>query len=120
MNYVDHHHYVHAHRQGLDGIPYGWPLTAAPFMGPHPSPLIADSMNLAPFTRNYPFYQEVDIALYAIDNHRLTANIDMHRELEEEEQLLAHQCRELDNNTLHLEHRLGPVCRCLCVAQAYP
>ena len=40
----------------MDGIPYGWPLTAAPFMGPHPSPLITNSMNLAPFTRTYPFY----------------------------------------------------------------
>ena len=69
----------------LDGIPYRWPLTAAPFMGPRPSPLITDSMNLAPFTRNYPFYQEVDVTLYSIDNHGLIADVDMHRELEEQE-----------------------------------
>ena len=55
-DYVNHRHYVHTRNMNLDGIPYGWPLTAAPFMGPRPSPLIADSMNLAPFTRNYPFY----------------------------------------------------------------
>ena len=84
-DYVNHCHYMHACRHNLDGIPYGWPLTTAPFMGPHPSPLIADSMNLAPFTCNYPFYLEVDIALYAIDDHSLIANIDMHWELEEEE-----------------------------------
>ena len=55
-DYVDHRHYVHAHTMNLDGLPYGWPLTAAPFMGPRPSPLIANSMNLAPFTCTYPFY----------------------------------------------------------------
>ena len=76
-DYVDHRHYIHACNMNLDGIPYRWPLTAAPFMGPHPSPLITDSMNLAPFTRNYPFYQEVDVTLYSIDNHGLIADIDM-------------------------------------------
>ena len=119
-DYIDHHDYIHTCHHGLDGIPYGWPLTTAPFMGTCPSPLIADSMNLTPFTRNYPFYREVNIALYAIDDHGLIANVDMHQELEEEEQLLAHHRRELDNDTLHLECRLGLVCQHLSAAQAYP
>ena len=93
---------------------------AAPFMGPRPSPLIADSMTLAPFTCNYPFYREVDIALYSIDDHGLIANVDMHRELEEQERHIAHRCCELDNDTLHLERKLGPVRRHLRTAQAYP
>lgn len=119
-DYVNHHHYVHAHRMNLNGIPYRWPLTAAPFMGPHPSLLIADSMNLAPFTHNYPFYQEVDIALYFIDDHDLIANVDVHWELEGQERLIAHCRQELDNNALHLECKLGPIRHCLQAAQAYP
>ena len=119
-DYVNHHHYIHTRRLGLDSIPYRWPLTAAPFMGPRPSPLIADSMNLAPFTRNYPFYREVDIALYSINNHGLITDVDVHWELEEQEQLLTHRHRELDNDTLHLEHKLGPIHRCLRATQAYP
>ena len=55
-DYVDHCHYVHTCRHSLDGTPYRWPPTATPFMGPHPSPLITNSMNLTPFTCNYPFY----------------------------------------------------------------
>ena len=93
---------------------------AAPFIGPRPSPLIADSMNLTPFTRNYPFYWEVNIALYSINDHGLIANVDMHRELEEQERLIAHRRRELNNDTLHLERKLGPVCRQLRAVQAYP
>lgn len=108
-DYVDHHHYVHIHHHKLDGIPYGWPLMATPFMGPCPSPLIADSMNLAPFTHNYPFHWEVDITLYAIDDHGLITDVDVHRELEEQEHLIAHHHWELDNDTLHLEHKLGPI-----------
>ena len=119
-DYVNHHHYVHTCCMNLDGIPYGWPLTAAPFMGPRPSPLIADSMNLAPFTSNYPFYREVDIALYSIDNHGLITNISIHQKLEEQERLIAHRCWELDNDALHLERKLGPVHHHLRAAQAYP
>ena len=59
------------------------------------------------------------VTLDAIDDHGLIANINIHWELEEEERQIAHQCRELDNDTLHLEHRLGPVCRHLRAAQAY-
>ena len=44
----------------------------------------------------------------------------MHWELEEEERLLAHRHRELDNDTLHLERRLGLVRQHLRAAQAYP
>ena len=93
---------------------------AAPFMGPCPSPLIANSMTLAPFTCNYPFYREVDIALYSIDNHGLIADVDMHRELEEQKRHIAHLRCELDNDTLHLERKLGPVRRRLRTTQAYP
>lgn len=89
-------------------------------MGPRPSPLIANSMTLTPFTCNYPFHWEVDIALYAIDDHGLIADVNLHQELEEQEQLIAHHHQELDNNTLHLEHKLGPICHCLQAAQAYP
>lgn len=119
-DYVDHHHYVHIHHHKLDGIPYGWPLMATPFMGPCPSPLIADSMNLAPFTHNYPFHWEVDITLYAIDDHGLITDVDVHRELEEQEHLIAHHHWELDNDTLHLEHKLGPIHQRLHATQAYP
>ena len=92
-DYVDHCHYVHAHHHNLDSIPYGWPLMATPFMGPHPFPLISSSMNLAPFTHTYPFHREVNITLYAINDHGLIANVNVHQELEEEERWIAHHCR---------------------------
>ena len=119
-DYIDHHHYIHACQHNLDSIPYGWPLTTIPFMGPCPSPLIANSMNLTPFTCTYPFFQEVNIALYTINDHSLITDVDMHQELEEEERQIAHHRRELDNDTLHLEHKLGPICQHLHEAQAYP
>ena len=77
-DYVNHHHYIHVCHHNLDGIPYGWPLMATPFMGPHPSPLITNSINLTTFTRNYLFHQEVDIALSAIDNHSLITDVNVH------------------------------------------
>jgi hypothetical protein len=33
-DYVDHHHHIFATRKGMEGMPYGWTLEAAPFMGP--------------------------------------------------------------------------------------
>jgi hypothetical protein len=84
-DYVDHRHHVFATRKDVEGTPYGWTLEAAPFMGPRPSPLITDSEHLTPFTNSYHFKKEVDIALYAIDDPGLIADVDRHRALEEEE-----------------------------------
>jgi hypothetical protein len=60
-DYVDHHHHVFATCKDVEGMPYGWTLEAAPFMGPRPSPLIADSGHLSPFTYAYHFKKEVDM-----------------------------------------------------------
>jgi hypothetical protein len=105
-NYVDHCHHVFATRKDMEGMPYGWTLEAAPFMGPPPSPLITDSDHLAPFTNAYHFKKEVDIALYAIDNPGLIADVNRHWSLEEEERQLAHHHRELENDTFKLSQKL--------------
>jgi hypothetical protein len=119
-NYVDHRHHVFTTRKDVEGMPYGWTLEVAPFVGPQPSPLITDSDHLSPFTNAYHFKKEVDIALYAIDDPGLIADVDRHRTLEEEEHQLAHRRRELENDTFNLGQKLQPVCQCLRQAQAYP
>jgi hypothetical protein len=101
-------------------MPYGWTLEAAPFVGPRTSPLITDSDHFSPFTNSYHFKKEVDIALYAIDDPGLITDVDRHQALEEEERLIAHRCRELENDTFDLSQKLCPVCQCLHNAQAYP
>jgi hypothetical protein len=118
-NYVNHCHHIFATRKDVEGIPYGWTLEAAPFIRPHPSPLIADSDHLSPFTYTYHFKKEVDIVLYTIDNSGLIADVDRHRALEEEHQL-AHRHRELENDTFDLSQKLRPVHQHLCNTQAYP
>jgi hypothetical protein len=119
-DYVDHRHHVFTTCKGIEGMPYGWTLEAAPFMGPRPSPLITDSEHIAPFTNGYHFKTEVDIALYAIDNPGLIADVDRHRALEEEECQLAHCHRELENDMFDLQQKLCPVRQRLRNAQAYP
>jgi hypothetical protein len=119
-DYVDHHHHVFTTCKDVDGMPYGWTLEAAPFVGPKPSPLIADSEHFAPFTYAYHFKKEVDIVLYSLDNPGLIADVDRHHVLEEEECLLAHQHRELENDTFDLQLKLCPIHQHLCNAQAYP
>jgi hypothetical protein len=89
-DYVDHKHNVFGLRKDMDRQPYGWTLEAAPFMGPCPSPLIADSDNYAPFTNSYCFHKEVDIVLYAEDDPGLIADVNWHCTLKEEERQLAH------------------------------
>jgi hypothetical protein len=119
-DYVDHHHHVFATCKDVEGMPYGWTLEAAPFMGPCPSPLITDSDHLTPFTNAYHFKKEVDIALYAIDDLGLIADVDRHRALEEEERQLAHHRRELENDTFDLCQKLRLVHLRLRNAHAYP
>jgi hypothetical protein len=89
-DYVDHRHHVFGVCKDTNGLPYRWTPEAAPFVGPRPSPLIADSDHFAPFTNTYHFKKEVDIALYAEDDPSLIADVDQHHALEEEEQVLAH------------------------------
>jgi hypothetical protein len=101
-------------------MPYGWTLEAAPFMGPRPSPLITNTEHYAPFTNAYHFKKEVDIALYAIDDPGLIADVHRHRALEEEERQLAHRHRELENDTFDLHQKLCPVRLRPRNAQAYP
>jgi hypothetical protein len=119
-DYVDHRHHVFATHKDVEGMPYGWTLEAAPFVGPRTSPLITDSDHFSPFTNSYHFKKEVDIALYAIDDPGLITDVDRHQALEEEERLIAHRCRELENDTFDLSQKLCPVCQCLHNAQAYP
>jgi hypothetical protein len=119
-DYVDHRHHVFATCKDVEGMPYGWTLEAAPFMGPRPSPLIADAEHLTPFTNAYHFKKEVDIALYAIDDLGLIADVNRHRALEEEECQLVHRRRELENDTFDLQQKLRPVCLHLHNAHAYP
>jgi hypothetical protein len=119
-DYVDHHHHVFGICKDTDGQPYGWTLEAAPFIGPQPSPLVANSDHFAPFTNAYHFKKEVDIALYAEDDPGLIADVDWHCALEEEECVLAHRCRELENDMFDLSMKLCPICQCLRNAQAYP
>jgi hypothetical protein len=90
-------------------MPYGWTLEAALFIGPKPSPLITDSDHTTPFTNAYHFKKEVNIALYALDDLGLIADVDQHRALEEEEHQLAHRRRELENDTFDLTQKLRPV-----------
>jgi hypothetical protein len=119
-DYVDHCHHVFATRKDVDGMPYGWTLEAAPFIGPKPSPLITDSDHMTPFTNTYHFKKEVNIALYALDDPGLIADVDRHRALEEEERQIAHHRRELENDTFDLTQKLHPVRLRLRQAQAYP
>jgi hypothetical protein len=119
-DYVDHHHHVFSIQKDTDGQPYRWTLEAAPFVGPRPSPLITNSDHFTPFTYTYHFKKEVDIALYAVDNPGLIADVDRHRALEEEERQLTHRCRELENDTFNLKQKLQPVHQRLHNAQAYP
>jgi hypothetical protein len=58
--------------------------------------------------------------LYTIDDPGLIADVDRHCALEEEEHLLSHHCRELENDTFELSQKLRPIRQRLCNAQAYP
>jgi hypothetical protein len=75
---------------------------------------------MTPFTNAYHFKKEVDIALYALDDPGLIADVDRHRALEEEERQLTHRRRELENDTFDLSQKLRPVRLRLRQAQAYP
>ena len=119
FNYVDHHHYVHARQFDDDGVPYGWPLQVAPFEGPCVSPETADVNNYTPFTIDYPYAPEVDIALYAIDNMGLVVDIDVHWALSEEERQLIHQHNEVNTELATIQSKLWPVHARLTHAHAY-
>ena len=81
-------------------------MQAAPFEGPRVSPEVADVNNLTPFTINYHYANEVDIALYAVDDMGLTADVDVHRALAEEEQLAIHRRNEANRELSDIWARL--------------
>lgn len=120
FDYVDHRHYVHAHQFNDNEVPYGWPLQAAPFEEPCVSPEVVDINNHTPFTVDYPYTPEVDIALYAIDDMELTADVDIHQALAEEERQLIHRCNEVNTELATIWSKLQPICSRLTHAHAYP
>jgi hypothetical protein len=63
----------------------------------------------ATFTYAYHFKKEVDIVLYSLDDPGLIADVDRHCALEEEERQLAHQHRELENDTFDLSKTFCPI-----------
>jgi hypothetical protein len=59
--------------------PYGWPLEAAPFIGPQLSSRVSDNKALGIFDAGYPGAVEVDIVLFELRDYRVTADIDRYR-----------------------------------------
>jgi hypothetical protein len=79
-DFCTHQHYVHRMRD--DAKPpqtaYGWPLEAAPFIGP-PLPHCSQQQSAEPFRLSHLDARSVDAALYALDNYGLIADVDHYR-----------------------------------------
>jgi hypothetical protein len=81
LDFESHQHYVLGLRDDSDPPrqAYGWPLQAAPFIGPKISPARSDNSALGIFDTGYPGAIEVDIALYELRDYGVLADVDRYR-----------------------------------------
>jgi hypothetical protein len=81
LDFESHQHYVLGLRDDSDPPrqAYGWPLQAAPFIGPKISPARSDNSALGIFDAGYPGAIEVDIALYELRDYGVLADVDRYR-----------------------------------------
>jgi hypothetical protein len=81
LDFESHQHYVLGLRDDSDPPrqAYGWPLQAAPFIGPKISPSRSDNSALGIFDAGYPGAIEVDIALYKLRDYGVLADVDRYR-----------------------------------------
>jgi hypothetical protein len=111
MNFGSHQHYMLGLRD--DSVPpqepYGWPLEAAPFIGPRHSTTHSDNKALGIFDSGYPGAVEVDIALYKLRDHGVTADVDRYRGHMLEYKALLEEKRLLDKKLSSWRSKsLGP------------
>ncbi|KAF8262987.1 hypothetical protein EI94DRAFT_1807943 [Lactarius quietus] len=97
-DYREHQHYVHARRRDADptSCAYGWVLEAAPIPDEVPTPITIDDNDLSILHPHHSDFDSVNMALYAIDDRGLIADVDHHRGLEETHQVLLEEQKALD------------------------
>ena len=98
--------------------PYGWTLEAAPFMGPFPFPVYKNNEVLGIFDARYNKSRQVDVALYAICDYGLLAEVDKYRSqmLDYEDIVTCHNKVNKDLQDWHA--RITPTHQCLVTSQA--
>ena len=79
---------------------YGWPLQAAPFLGP--STEHANNADLDLLLGDEGARLEVDISLATIDDKGLTADVNRHRHVVDEEAILRQREEELRRDWSHV------------------
>ncbi|KAF8260025.1 hypothetical protein EI94DRAFT_1812268 [Lactarius quietus] len=110
-DYCDHQHYVHALRRDADpnSCAYGWVLEAAPIPDNVPIPATINNDDLSILHPHHSDFDSVNMALYAIDDRGLIADIDRYRGLEETHQVLLEEQKALDRKFASWRDRWGPV-----------
>ena len=99
-------------------IAYGWTIEAAPFLGPAVSPNRIDNEQLGIFDIRSHSSIKVDIALYALGDYGVLADIDRYRShMLDYDDLLARQ-RQLDKELAMWRAKSHPLRQRLTLAQA--
>jgi len=110
-DYADHAHYVSALRRdsGTPATPWGWALEAMPYLGALPAPAEVNDHDLSLFAPNNAEEEAINIALYAIDDHGLVADVDRFRGLAEAQTRLRAEQEALDKKLATWRDQWGPV-----------
>lgn len=108
FNFECHEHYAFGLRDETGHADtHGWPLHAATFKGPSPkAPINGD---LYPFHHNYPTPLTVDIALFALDDPGIMADIDHYHTLSIEGDTLTQQATDLARDQDKWHCKMVPV-----------
>jgi hypothetical protein len=120
LDFESHQHYVLGLRDDSDPPhqAYGWPLQAAPFIGPKISPARSDNSALGIFDAGYPGAIEVDIALYELRDYGVLADVDRYRAHMLEYENLLSQCKILEDKFFKWRSKSTPLRQRLEKAQA--
>jgi hypothetical protein len=120
LDFESHQHYVLGLRDDSDPPrqAYGWPLQAAPFIGPSVSPARSDNSALGIFDTGYPGAIEVDIALYELRDYGVLADVDRYRAHMLEYKNLLVQRKILEDKFFKWRSKSTPLCQRLEKAQA--
>ena len=119
-HYDDNQHYAYGIRDDADPpeVAYGWPIEAAPFIGPNLPTNGVDNEALGVFDASYDDSIKVDIAVYALKDYGVTADVDRYRgHMLDYDDLLARK-RQLDKELIGWRSKYQPIRNRLVSAQA--
>jgi hypothetical protein len=119
-DFCTHQHYVHGMQDNANPpqTSYGWPLEAAPFVGPSLPATMANNEVLNIFNSHHLDAQSIDAALYTLDNYGLIADVDRYRSSMTQYKALLSRQTLLDQEFYVWRSKSMTLCKRLHAAQA--